>query len=563
MMKNNIVKQFKNTFLLYAMAALAGMTACTGNFEGINTNPNGMEPSQVKITSRFNQPIIGVYNNYQNINDEFMLQQNLNADMYSGYITTNSAFNGNSNNSHYAMVDRWNNEAFRDGMLYVMTPISQILKLTEDKDYTAIAKIIRVMGIHRVTDIYGPIPYSKAMQGGASVPYDSQESIYMAFLAELDQAIKELTDFVDSGQALPSRISEFDIVCRADHKQWIRFANTLRLRLAMRLAVVKPDVAKTNAEAAVSHKYGVLAAGNPNVEVIDATVMNPLNECTMGYNDMRAGASIVCMLKGYNDPRLSVYITPIGWFKIGGHEQDIIDKNGKETGNKGKYIGIRQGAVVDKGIYQVYSTANLSLSTKMADYTGNKTQLSNHLPWMKVAEAYFLRAEGALRGWNMGGSAKELYEQGIQVSFDEYAIPASEYAKYIENSTDICADYEDPHEPSYNMKGIDKCTVKWDEAASREEKLHRIINQKWIAMYPEGEEAWSEFRRTGFPKLFPVAVNKSAGEWKIPDGEFIKRLPFPKNEKDANAEEVAKAVSLLNGTDSPATRLWWDTGKNF
>ena len=82
-------------------------------------------------------------------------------------------------------------------------------------------------------------------------------------------------------------------------------------------------------------------------------------------------------------------------------------------------------------------------------------------------------------------------------------------------------------------------------------------------MYPEGQEAWSEFRRTGYPNIFPVANNLSADTWKIPDGEFIKRLPYPKNDKDSNAEEVEKAVSLLNGPDSPATRIWWDTGRNF
>ena len=70
--------------------------------------------------------------------------------------------------------------------------------------------------------------------------------------------------------------------------------------------------------------------------------------------------------------------------------------------------------------------------------------------------------------------------------------------------------------------------MKWDEGASNEEKLHKIINQKWLAMYPDGQEAWSEFRRTGYPKLFPVVNNMSSGDWTIPQGEFIKRLPFAK-----------------------------------
>lgn len=562
-MKKNIIKQVKNTLPLWVMAVMVGMTACTDNFENINTNPNGMDVSQVKVTSRFNQPIVGVYNNYQNKNYEFQLQQNLNADMFSGYMATGTAFNGNSNNAMYAMMDGWNNEPFRDAMLYVMKPISEILKSTDAKDYTAIAKIIRVQGMHRVADIYGAIPYSKAMQGGSSVPYDDLETLYTTFLKELEESVNDLTTLVDAGEAESNRLNSFDIVCRSDFKQWIRFANTLRLRLAIRLSVVKPELAKSTAEAAVNHKYGVLVEGNPNVEVIDATLQNPLNEIVVNYNDMRAGASMVCMLKGYEDPRLPVYVTPIGWFKVEGNPQDIVDKNGTALNKIGEYIGIRQGSIVDKNVYSVYSSVNLSTETKMADYTGNKTQLSNHLPWMKVAEAYFLRAEGALRGWNMGGSAKELYEQGIKVSFDEYGISDAEYQKYITNDTGVCADFEDPHNPANNIKGIDKCTVKWNDGANNEDKLHKIINQKWLAMYPEGQEAWSEYRRTGYPKIFPVANNLSADTWRIPDGEFIKRLPYPKNDKDSNAEEVEKAVALLSGPDSPATRIWWDTGRNF
>lgn len=562
-MKKNIIKQVKNTLPLWVMAVMVGMTACTDNFENINTNPNGMDVSQVKVTSRFNQPIVGVYNNYQNKNYEFQLQQNLNADMFSGYMATGTAFNGNSNNAMYAMMDGWNNEPFRDAMLYVMKPISEILKSTDAKDYTAIAKIIRVQGMHRVADIYGAIPYSKAMQGGSSVPYDDLETLYTTFLKELEESVNDLTTLVDAGEAESNRLNSFDIVCRSDFKQWIRFANTLRLRLAIRLSVVKPELAKSTAEAAVNHKYGVLVEGNPNVEVIDATLQNPLNEIVVNYNDMRAGASMVCMLKGYEDPRLPVYVTPIGWFKVEGNPQDIVDKNGTALNKIGEYIGIRQGSIVDKNVYSVYSSVNLSTETKMADYTGNKTQLSNHLPWMKVAEAYFLRAEGALRGWNMGGSAKELYEQGIKVSFDEYGISDAEYQKYITNDTGVCADFEDPHNPANNIKGIDKCTVKWNDGANNENKLHKIINQKWLAMYPEGQEAWSEYRRTGYPKIFPVANNLSADTWRIPDGEFIKRLPYPKNDKDSNAEEVEKAVALLSGPDSPATRIWWDTGRNF
>lgn len=555
-------KLFRTHIALPLLALFIGFSACTDNFESINTNPNGMTPEQVQLASRFSQPITSVYLNYQNRNYEFQLQQNLNADLYSGYLAIPTPFGGNYNNSTYAMNDGWNNMAFRAGVLYVMKPISEVLKSTEEPDFVSIAKIIRVEAMHRVADIYGPLPYTRAMQGGDAVPYDDLKTLYHTFLEELEESVNDLTAFVDTQGAEASRISSFDIVCKADHKQWIRFANSLRLRLAMRIVKVEPGLAKSTAEAAVSHKYGVLQAGNPDVEVIDPTLQNPLHEINFAYGDTRVGAMLVSMLKGYDDPRLPKYVTPVGWLD----NNDILKEDGTPTGQIGEYVGIRQGIVIpDKGNYVMYSTINMPRGDKHTNQSGNGDQITNALPWMKVAEVYFLRSEGALRGWEMGGTAQELYEQGIKVSFDEFNISQAEYEVYINNETGVAEDYEDPFNPGNDIEGIDKATVKWDEGAGNEEKLHKIINQKWLAMFPEGQEAWSEFRRTGYPKLFPVANNfSSTSEGGIADGEFVKRLRFTRDERNSNASEVEKARALLGGPDNEGTRLWWDTeGPNF
>ena len=560
-MKKNI---FKNTLPLCAMAVTLGFAACTSDFESINTDPNGIPTENVPLEARFNQPITSIYLNYQNRNYEYQLQQNLNADLYSGYLANPTPFGGNNNNSTYAMNEGWNETSFKAGELYVMKPISLILQSTQEPDYIAIAKIIRVEGMHRVVDTYGPIPYSKAMQGGSSIPYDDVKTLYETFIKELGESVDMLTTFVDEGKAKPERLEKFDIVCGKDHKQWIRFANTLRLRLAMRISVVEPDLAKQTAEAAVNHKYGVLNEENNDIEVSSPTLQNPLNEINYAYNDIRVGASMLSLLQGYNDPRLPKYVKPVGWYKDKGESMDIKDKEGKPTGNLNKYIGIRQGIIIpDKSNYIMYSTINMPFS-KMADLTGDGEQITNALPWMKVAESYFLRAEGALRGWNMGGTAQNFYEKGIKVSFKEFKISDKEYLAYISDDKSVAADHVDPFNAENNIKGIDKCTVKWDEGADKETKLHKIINQKWLAMYPEGQEAWSEFRRTGYPKLFPVANNFSATvQGGIEEGEFVKRLRFPRNDRNTNAAEVENARKLLNGPDNEGTRLWWDTGRNF
>ena len=165
-MKKNIFKQVKNTLPLCAMVATVGFTACTSDFESINTDPNGIPAEEVALEARFSQPITSVYLNFQNRNYEYQLQQNLNADLYSGYMANPTPFGGNNNNSTYAMNEGWNETAFKAGELYVMKPISVILESTQEPDFTSIAKIIRVEAMHRVADIYGPLPYSQAMKGG-------------------------------------------------------------------------------------------------------------------------------------------------------------------------------------------------------------------------------------------------------------------------------------------------------------------------------------------------------------------------------------------------------------
>src|SRR5699024_7385981 len=98
-------------------------------------------------------------------------------------------------------------------------------------------------------------------------------------------------------------------------------------------------------------------------------------------------------------------------------------------------------------------------------------------------------------------------------------------------------------------------TIKWDPNASFQTKLEKIITQKWLALYPDGEEAWAEFRRTGYPKLFPVVINNSGG--KISTSKFIQRLPFPSTEYSTNKAGVDAAVQLLGGPDTGGTPLWW------
>lgn len=547
-------------YSIKSIAALAlgltmGLSACTGDFEDINKNPYGLENKDLAIGNYFNEAQLSIYFNQSNGDWEYQIMQNLNADMYSGYFAAPTPFSGNNNNMLYYMSNGWNNWNFKMYMIHVVKPMTTVLSFTQEDDYIAIAKVLRIAGASKITDTYGPMPYSKAMQGGLSVEYDSQEEIYKSFFADLDDAAKRMTSFIDKNGNVPARLA-FDKICGGNHTTWLRFINTMRLRLAMRVVKADPALAKAQAEAAVANKYGVLTDQDKNIEVRDPAIKNPLMIISRNYNDCCINASFVSILDGYADPRLPKMVLPVGWKETDGVPQDILDQDGKPTKSIGKFVGVRCGFVVPGGgQYKMYSI--IKMPTGAADVYSSDFPL----PIMKRAEAYFLRAEGALRGWKMNGTAEELYKQGIRTSFADYGV-ADKADAYIADDTRMAADYVDPYNPALNIKAMNNVTVKF--GGTDEEKLQKIITQKWIANFPEGQEAWSEFRRTGYPKIFPVAENRSQYPELTAIG--IRRLPFTEDEKNNNKIGVESGYKHLGGqaNDNIATRLWWDAKKaNF
>ena len=179
---------------------------------------------------------------------------------------------------------------------------------------------------------------------------------------------------------------------------------------------------------------------------------------------------------------------------------------------------------------------------------------------MTAAESWFLKAEAAVRGWNGAGDAKTDYETGINTSFQQWGVSAG---AYLSDNTSMQAPYVDPKNPVNNDTALSKITIQWDPTAGNETKLEKIITQKWIAMFPDGQEAWADYRRTGYPRLFPVVNNTSGGT--ISTEIQVRRLAYPQSEYTSNGAAVQSAVqSLLNGPDNGGTRLWWDVNKgNF
>lgn len=402
-------------------------------------------------------------------------------------------------------------------------------RTTDDPAGFALAQIIKVAAVHKATDTFGPIPYSKAgIEGTALAEYDSQEDVYKAMLKELDEAVQTLNK--EAHDVFP----KYDIIYEGDYKKWCKFANSLMLRLAMRVVYANEALAKEYAEKAINNPYGVMEAAGDGATLCKGagvTLKNPLTIINGSYNDTRMGAEIASYMKGYNDPRLGSYFQK-------GTVNNVTD-----------YYGLR---------------TNLPSTTVYLDrdkISLLKVEDNTPVYIVKASEVYFLRAEGALRGWSMGGAndAKTFYEKGIATSFEENGLGAGAAASYAANSSAKPANFVDPINSQYNADAPSDITIKWQDG-NFEKSLERIITQKYLAIYPDGQEAWSEFRRTGYPRVFK-AVSVST-DCNVNGDNRPTRFPYSNDEYTKNLDNITKAVQLLNGADDGATRLWWDKKSN-
>ena len=268
----------------------------------------------------------------------------------------------------------------------------------------AIMKTWRVYSYHRITDLWGPIPYSQFGNLETSVPYDSQEAIYNDFFTTLDDAVAVLKTNAGS----TSFLADNDVIYNGSVDSWLKFANTLRLRLALRIKYVDPGKSKTEAEKAVAD--GVMLSNDDNAQ-IKTTINFPnyYNTITQ-WGEFRMSGDMESILKGYQDPRVASFFAPAA-------KPDSTDD---PVGVAFPYEGLRNGQLkaAKQGVDKQGNDFN-SLTSNMAEPFTIPGVAGPNWPILRAAEAYFLRAEGALEGWAMNGTAEELYDQGIVMSHTE------------------------------------------------------------------------------------------------------------------------------------------------
>lgn len=525
--------------ILAGALALSFLASC--DYEKINTNPFEMTDEMgvrdgvaiggaVTAMERCVFPV-GTQADNTDIINAYQTAFNLSADTWCGYFGQNNRWNSGQNNAAYYLVDSWCANTYTQTYTNLL-PSWKKLKTEADKlgkeDWNALGNIIKISAWSKTLESFGPIPFTHAGEPALVIPADSEREVFQAIFDELEEAVGILTPF--AGGKL---FSEYDAVYAGDITKWVKYANSLMLRFAMRVSYADEEMARKYASMAINSRLGLMSDISEEAKMGKGAGLQFVNNIAYladKYNEARMGVSILCYLNGYEDPRLEAYF----------NEADD-DRYGLRGYNGKVYVGISGGSKYGQIDY----------------YTnGSKPNFTSETPtyWMRASEICFLRAEAALR-WGgefaAGGSAEDWYKAGIAMSFDEAGVKGDVDA-YLAKGTAPCTF------SFYNNFSVGTSATTAFEG-STEQKLEKIAVQKWLALYPNGHEAWTEWRRTGYPKLAPVDENRGTGYGVTMTGG-IRRMIYPASFRQSaeDSDNYNKTIELLGGTDSPVTQLWWD-----
>jgi len=386
---------------------------------------------------------------------------------------------------------------WRDGYL-VLNNVQEIKKKAEADEASnlmGVAKVMEAFIFQAITDTWRDVPYTDALRldEGILLPaYDKQETIYPALLATL----KEANDLFNAGGI--DNVGAGDILFDGDIDKWQKFCNSLRLRLAMRISEVDAGLAKSTVEGIMGN-----LAQNPIMEsnLDNAFFVYPGSppyeetwfEDSKGRDDHGMSDVSINLLKELNDPRLPVYAFP--------------------ASSDGEYRGYTIGAEAQP---------NISTISRIG-YRFRKDP-AGFAPYMRYAEVMFHIAEAAQKGWNVGMTDEEAYNAGVMASMVENEVDATDAEAYLAGS------------------------AKYDGT------LEQIYEQEWIALFKQGMEAWSLYRRTGVPTTHYVAPGSAYTGHNSPPF----RYPYPQNESTLNGGNSGAFVAEVKD-DFWGKQMWWDT----
>lgn len=462
--------------------------SCTKNFEEINTNPILITKDVIKPSMMFT----------------LVLKNTIFASHNGGTFNEYANYYANQGSGAIFQARDW---ASSFSYTTDLINTAEVIRLTNAdptlKNQQAVARIWKVWQFHQLTDIFGDIPYSESLKDVTEVinqpAYDSQEAIYTDMLNELKEASAQLTQ----DPSLPS-FGAADLLFNGNAESWARFANSLRLRLAIRVRYANESLAQQHITDVISKPLIENASQHAKLRTLnDAEVSNrnPLYNSFLASNGypLWVGLTVTEELKLRNDPRMEKYADPA---------TDGV------SGYKGRPMTLFNE---EKLPYTEASTAFLDYSFREPVYD---------ITVMNAAEVFFLRAEAALAGLS-GENAQVMYERGIEQSMLQYKVSEGNIETYLEGSYGTLTGGE-------------------------EEKLKEIIIQKYLANFWLGAESWAEYRRTGYPLIWTGSDLGST------NGRIPRRGTYPQSEYSLNETNVRAAAARLQGGDLMTSRIWWD-----
>lgn len=474
--------KINSIYLLIAGTLLLTAGACKKSLDESNVNPNASETAQPDylLTAAIKSSADTYWGTTNNMNSSLLFVQHWAKIQYTDpdrYIFTNTDFT----------------ELWTVGYSKGIINLNQVIKLADaqaNPNYKGVALVLRSWLFTLLTDAYGDVPYTQAgdIDQYLLPKYDAQRTVYLGVLADLKTAQAALDP---SGKAIGG-----DVIYANNITYWKKFANSLRLRVALRIADREPELARQTIADIQAEGSSYISSNAETAQLVYKTSpnQNPISNLFDTRDDYRISKTIVDQLTALNDPRLPVYASKAPATQL--------------------YTGVPNGLLTGDA-----AALGLTRTSKPGAYFIAPAAPAVILSY---AEVLFDRAEAAARGFTAEDAAT-LYSDAVSASLNQYGIAAADIATY---------------------KALP--AVQYDAANYKKS----IGNQKWIALFGQGLEAFAEWRRLDFPVLTPAVAGSLGG--KIPV-----RFIYPGTEQSLNPDNYKAAVAS-QGADALTTKLWFD-----
>ncbi len=524
-MKNSILK------ITLALAALFVVNACNEDaLIDLNTNQNAvteMDPAFLLTTAT-----LRIGGEYENTRANMLYA----ATMIQHTASTAGYFSGDK----YYYSAQYSGAYMETHYTNVVRLLSNVIDQTKEDparaNLNAVATILRAFDLHRMTDLYGDIPYTQAGYGLQDPnnwfpSYEPQKDVYAAIVADVKAARDKLS-------ASGGNLGAQDVVYNGDIAKWKKFANALLMRVGMRMQ--KADEATGKSVFAEAVASGTFASNDDNgtIKYLNGPQGHNRNGLNDGYwntykysRDCKVSATFINWMKANNDPRLMIVTGGTG------NPDDASTWNTDPAAQKGMPNGYTGNTILnvltdaEKATFQT-----TGVGTRMFSMLNLK-----YMDWedpyylISYAETELMKAEAAQRGW-ISGSAESFFNSGVKAAIQAWTFFDPSFAR---SDADI---------DNY-IKG------RGFSGASDADKIRLIAEEFWAATYLNDMESYANWRRVGFPELTPTQDPNAF------EGNFIpRRLRYWENEAGSNPANYGAAVARMGG-DNFATRVWWDGGK--